>query len=109
MKFLHRVVSLSRIFHWVLTSVVVLLVGLTITGLIVIRTQRFRDYVRRRIVEQVEAITNGRFEFGRFYFNWERLTAEMTQVVLHGNETEGPPLVTVDSLTIGLRIISLFE
>jgi len=109
MKILHRIVSLSRVLHWVLTSIAILLVVLTVTGLVVIRTQRFRDYVRRRIVEQVETTTHGRFEYGRFVFNWERLTAEMTQVVLHGKETEGAPLVAADSVTLGLRIISLFE
>jgi translocation and assembly module TamB len=109
MRILRWIVSLSRIVHWVLTSIAISLVVLAITGLIVIRTQRFRDYVRRRIVEQVETTTNGRFEYGRFVFNWERLTAEMTSVVLHGKETEGPPLVAVDSVTLGFRVISLFE
>lgn len=109
MKTLHRIVSLSRVLHWFVMGSAILLVTLAITGLIVIRTQRFRDYIRRRVVAQVETTTNGKFEFGRFYFNWERLTAEMTQVVLHGKETEGPPLVAADSVTLGLRIISLFE
>ena len=109
MKILHGFVSLSRIFTRVLIGLAVLVVVLIVTGMIVIRTQRFRDYVRGRIVEQVQTATNAKFEYGRFVFNWERLTAEMTQVVLHGKETEGAPLVAVDSVTLGLRIISIFE
>ena len=66
--------------------------------------------VRDRIVYEVERVSGGRVEIGRFHFDWKTLTAEVAPFVLHGREPAGEaPLVQADSVRVGLKIISLME
>ena len=66
--------------------------------------------VRDRIVYEVERVSGGRVEIGRFHFNWKTLTAEVAPFVLHGREPAGEaPLVQADSVQVGLKIISLMQ
>ena len=109
MKHLRWMVASSRVVTWCLTIVAALVLIAAVSGILVIRSQRFREYVRRSIIQQVETTTGGRFEIGQFSFDWEHLIAEIGPVVLHGKETEGAPLVAADSVTLGFRVLSLVE
>src|SRR5262249_30036619 len=49
-------------------------------------------------------------ELGRFAFRPGTLTAQVSPLVLHGKEAEGePPFLYVESIALGLRIISPLE
>ncbi len=66
--------------------------------------------MRERIVTGIEAATGGRVEVGNFSFKWETLTAKISPLVLHGTEPESEtPLLRVESVSVGLRVISMLE
>jgi translocation and assembly module TamB len=62
------------------------------------------------MVEQASQATGGRVEIGNFQFRWSGLRVDFYQIVLHGSEAAGrAPLLTVDHLMVGLKIISLWR
>src|SRR4051812_8154460 len=93
-----------------LAAAAVLVLLCAIAGFLVVRSGWFREKVRARIISETEAATGGKVELGNFSFKWETLTAKISPFVLHGLEPASePPLLRVETVTIGLRIISLFE
>ena len=81
-----------------------------IAGVLVVRSDRFHQYVQRRIIEEVERATGGRVELAGYSLDWRNLTAQVQGLVLHGKESPAePPLLQVGSATLGLRIISVLE
>ena len=99
-----------RIALWTLAVLAALLVLASIAGVLIVRSDRFHQYIQRRIVEEAERATGGRVELGGFSFDARKLTAEVHGFVLHGKESAAePPLVSVGSATLGLRIISVLE
>jgi len=88
----------------------ILLMAGSIAAILIFRSGWFHERVRERIIAEIEASTGGRVELGDFAFDWERLTATVSPLVLHGNEPAGdPPLLRVRSATLGLRVIAMFE
>src|SRR6476646_6673934 len=99
-----------RIALWTLGVLAALLVLASIAGLLVVRSDRFHQYIQRRIVEEVQRATGGRVELGGYSLDWHNLTAQVQQLVIHGKESATePPLLQVGSATLGLRIISVLE
>jgi translocation and assembly module TamB len=95
---------------WTLAVLAGLMVLATIAGLLIVRSDRFHQYVQRRIVEEAERATGGRVELGSYSLDWHNLTAQVQDLVLHGKESAAePPLLRVGSATLGLRIISVLE
>jgi len=90
--------------------VVALVILLGVSGVLIVRSEWFRLYLQRRVVEIAERATGARVELGRLSVDWQRLTARVDQLVLHGTEPAGePPFLRVDSATLGLKVISVFE
>ena len=99
-----------RIALWTLGVLAALLVLASIAGVLIVRSDRFHQYIQRRIVEEVERATGGRVELGGYSLDWHNLTAQVQQLVIHGKELPAePPLLQVGSATLGLRIISVLE
>jgi translocation and assembly module TamB len=99
-----------RIALWTLAALAAVLVLAGIAGVLIVRSDRFHQYVQRRIVEEVQRATGGRVELGNYSLDWHNLTAQVQQLVIHGKETAAePPLLQVGSATLGLRIISVIE
>ena len=93
-----------------LTAAAVLLLLCAVTGVLVVRSGWFREKVRQRIIAEVETATGGRVEVGNFSFKWETLVARISPFVLHGTEPASEaPLLRIESVSVGLRIISLLE
>src|SRR5437016_2375960 len=89
----------------VVAVIVVLLAILALSGVLIVRSGWFHEYVRTRIIQELERSTGGRAELGQFTFDWERLTAQVTGLVVHGKETPGEaPFVRVESAVVGLRV-----
>jgi translocation and assembly module TamB len=96
-----------RIWLRIALGLAALLVLAAITGVLILRSDWFRDSVRRRIITEIETATGGRAEIGSFDFDWSGLTATIRPLVLHGKEGPGePPLLRVESAQVVLRIIS---
>ncbi len=93
-----------------LAAAAILLVVCAAAALLVVRSGWFRELVRQRIVTEIESATGGRVEVGNFSFKWETLTAKISPLVLHGTEPASEAaLLRVESVSIGLRIISMLE
>ena len=100
----------SHLTRQCLVAAVILLVVCAIAALLVVRSGWFRELVRQRIVTEVESATGGRVEVGNFSFKWETLTAKISPFVLHGMEPDSEvPLLRVESVSIGMRVISMLE
>jgi translocation and assembly module TamB len=81
-----------------------------VSALYVARSGWLREKVRERVVAEAERATGGRVEIGKFLFDWTTLTAEFDQFVIHGTEPAGsPPLLKVEKLSVGFKIISLMK
>lgn len=91
-------------------ALAILLAAAGITGILLLRSGWFRERVRERIVAELERVTGGRAELGSFTFDWRDMVATISPLVLHGKEpaTE-QPLLRVESVTVGLRLISMLE
>jgi translocation and assembly module TamB len=88
----------------------ILFLVISIAAIFVFRSDWFRERVRERAIAEIEKATGARVEIGSFNFDTNRLTATFGPLVLHGLEHAGePPLLTIRSVTIGLRIISMLE
>ncbi len=91
-------------------AVAILLLAGSIAAVLIFRSGWFHERLRERIISEIETSTGGRVEMGDFSFNWEHLTATIAPLILHGTEPAGdPPLLTVKSVTLGLRVVSMLE
>ena len=95
---------------WTLGGGFAILLLVAAAALTVVRSQWFYNHVRDRIVETVATATGGRVEIASFRFDWHSLRAEVDGFTLHGSEpADKPPLFRADSVTVGLKIISLLK
>ena len=75
------------------------LVALSVTAVLVVRSDWFSDKVRDRIAFEAGKVTGGRVEIGSFHFDWSTLRVDLGELVIHGSEpSSGPPLLRVASL-----------
>src|SRR5262245_32744910 len=89
----------------VIAAVVVLVAITLIAAVLALRSGWFREYVRARVIEELERSTGGHAEIGQFAFNWRTLTARVSGIVLHGTESaDQAPFVQIDSAMVGLRV-----
>jgi translocation and assembly module TamB len=87
-----------------------LVVVLLAAGVLVVRTEWFKNRVRERIQAVMERATGGLVEIGGFSYDWHRLTVEVSHFVVHGTEpASAPPLFRAEKIEIGLKIISALE
>src|SRR5689334_4210458 len=83
---------------------------LAVAAVLVLQSGWLREKVRGLIVAEVEKATGGRAEVRGFQFDWRTLRATVDGFVLHGTEGPGkPPLFEARSISVGLKIVSLFE
>jgi translocation and assembly module TamB len=68
----------------------ILLLAAALVGLFIYASSpSFENFVRRRIVHEVETAFGGRVEIASFHWNLRRLEAEAGGVVIHGREASG--------------------
>ena len=99
-----------RLLVWISGALLVMLLMIAAGGYLILQSDWFREYVRQRIVQVAESTTGARVEIANFDFNVGQLSATVQGLVLHGSE--GPdeaPFVSIDSVTVGLRIVSVLE
>jgi translocation and assembly module TamB len=102
--------KMKRIVLWTLAALAALMFLASIAGVLIVRSDRFHQYIQRTVVEQAERATGGRVELGAFSLDWHNLTVRVQDFVLHGKESPAePPLLQIGSATLGLRIVSVLE
>jgi translocation and assembly module TamB len=80
---------------------------LAIAGILVVRTDWFRNFVRGKIVTATEEATGGRVDIGSFSFDWTHLSAVVTDFVVHGNEPAGaPPYLSAKRVEVHIRLLT---
>jgi len=73
-------------------------------------TNSFQEYVRRRMVEQVESLTGGHAQIGSFHVVPFRLQVEVRDITIHGKEpSTETPLAHADSLVAQVKVISFLK
>ncbi len=83
---------------------------LTVSAILVYRSDWFRDRLRERIVSEVERATGGRAEIGSFRFDWRTLTVNVAPFVLHGTESAGArPFFRAASIRLTLKVLSMMK
>ncbi len=97
--------------RFTLTLVMVLaLFGATIGAVLYLTSDGFRDYVRTRVIAQLEQITGGRVELGSLTWNLSHLEVNAENLTIHGLEgADQEPYAHVDHMRLQLKIFSLLE
>jgi translocation and assembly module TamB len=102
-------IRLRRVFRILLAAGLVVL-ALGITAIAVLHSRSFHQYVLAKLKEEASKSTGGRVEIGDFQLHWSGLRVDLYQLVLHGSEAASqPPLLQVDHLLAGLKIMSLWR
>ncbi len=99
-----------RIVVWLVAAAALLAVLAGVGGFLLVQSGWFHEYVRMRIVSELERATGARVEVDQFSFDSQALSARVAPLVLHGKEsTAEPPLLRIERVTLGLRILSVME
>jgi len=73
-------------------------------------TDSFQAMVRRRLVAELERVTGGRAQVGRFYTVPLQFQIEVRDLTIHGRESAGEvPYAHVDSLIAQVKLVSLLS
>lgn len=96
---------------WKYLFVLGAVVFLCFAGLVVYTTtDSFQSLVRRRLIAEVERITGGHAQIGRFHTIPFRLQVEVRNITVHGRESASEiPLAHADGIVARLKISSLLR
>lgn len=98
-----------RRFVLVLVAVVAIFPAI-IGALLYLTGENFRNYVRSRVVLELEQMTGGRVELGKLTWTLYRLQVEADNLTIHGLESPNQvPYAHVDRMLLQLKIFSLLE
>src|SRR5579871_7006141 len=74
-------------------ALLILILLLAVATIEAVKTKRFREWVKQKIVTATEQGTGGRVNIGSLTLDWKNLRAVITDFVIHGNEpASAPPL-----------------
>ncbi len=80
---------------------------LVVAAILIVQTDWFREYVKRKIIASTELGTGGTVEVGGFQFDWKHLRAVVTNFVIHGSEPRGAaPFVSARRVQLDLRLFT---
>jgi translocation and assembly module TamB len=95
---------------WTLMGIVALVLVSGIGGYFYLKSASFKNFALRTISQKVETATGGKTQIGGLDFRLPTLTAHLYNIVIRGTEpSDAPPLLKVDELTVGLKIVSAFR
>jgi len=95
---------------WIEAGIGVVLLAIVVAIVWYLRSPRFEDFVRRKVIGTLEDITGGRVELRSFHWNLGRLEFEASDLTVHGGE--GPdqlPYAHADRAYVRLHIVSFLE
>jgi translocation and assembly module TamB len=83
---------------------------LALSALYFLQSNWFKEKIREKIISAIEGASGGQVELKSFNYDWRTLSAEFSNLTIHGNEPNpGPPLFRADSVRVGLSIVSLLK
>lgn len=88
----------------------IVLIAVVVSGASYLRSERFHQRVRYKLISELERITGARVEIQSFQWNLSKLEFDARDVTLHG--LEGPddlPYAHAGRLFVRLKILSLFQ
>lgn len=78
---------------------------LVIAVAVVVHTGWFQNYVRQTIIAKVENSTGGKVQIGMCHLDLTRLSAVLTDFVIHGTEPAGAaPLLSIHRIQLNFRL-----
>ena len=81
-----------------------------VAGILIVRTNWFRNVVREKIVTAVEDSTGGKVDIASFNFDWRHLRAQVRGFVIHGLEpAPAAPLLRANLVQLDLKLLSPFK
>lgn len=99
--------SRKRLLVKIAAGVVAFVVLLGVCAILLVQTDWFRDYVKRKIVASTEEGTGGKVDVGSFDFDWKHLRAVITGFVIHGTEPQAAaPFVAARRVQVDLRLFT---
>ncbi|HEX4595269.1 MAG TPA: translocation/assembly module TamB domain-containing protein [Bryobacteraceae bacterium] len=97
----------ARIIRNIAIGVVALAVVLIIAAIVVVQTDWFRAYVKRKIITSTEESTGGRVEVNSFSFDWRHMRAVVIGFVIHGSEPSGAaPFLSAQRVQADIRLFT---
>jgi translocation and assembly module TamB len=96
--------------RWGLLAVAVIIIVAAVGGYWVLKSAAFHQYALRKITAQVAESTGARAEIGSLDFSLSTLTAHLNNITVHGSESTGAkPLLQVEELTVGVKVLSVLH
>ena len=95
---------------WIEAGIGVVLLAIVVALVWYLRSPRFEDFVRRKVIATLEDVTGGRVELRSFHWNLRKLEFEADDLTVHGRE--GPdqlPYAHADRAHVRLHIVSFLE
>ncbi len=95
---------------WIGAGIGVLLLAMVVALVWYLRSPRFEDFVRRKLIATLEDATGGRVELRSFQWKLAKLEFEADDLTVHGRE--GPdqlPYAHADRAQVRLHIVSFLE
>jgi translocation and assembly module TamB len=100
----------NRVIGWTFTAIGAIVLIVVVGGLFYLKTDAFRHFAMREIIEQADEATGGHTQIQAFDFELSSLTAHLYGIVVRGKEpASSPPLLEVNSLTVRLKIQSVLH
>src|SRR5262249_12122586 len=97
----------KSIVGWTFVAIGALVLIVVVGGYFYLQTNSFRQFAMRQIIEHADQATGGHTQIQSFEFKLSTLTAHLYGIVVRGKEpTTDRPLLTVNSLTVSLKIQS---
>ncbi|MGB0065242.1 MAG: translocation/assembly module TamB domain-containing protein [Terracidiphilus sp.] len=92
------------------TGIVLLLAVLAVGFYFVASSAAFQNFVRKRLIAEVEETTGGRAEIASFHWRLLHLEAEADGVIIHGLEDPGEaPYASIEHLRVHYSLRNLFS
>jgi translocation and assembly module TamB len=97
----------KRLLRNIAAGIAALVAVVLVAGILIVQTDWFREYVKRKIIASTELGTGGTVEVGGFQFDWKHLRAVVTNFVIHGSEPRGAaPFVSARRVQLDLRLFT---
>src|SRR3984893_16902647 len=99
-----------KVVGWTAVTFGALLLLVIVTAIVVLENPSFHRYLLAKIEQQAGEATGARIDVQNLQLHPKTLTADIYGLTVHGTERPGEkPLLQVEHLRIGLRIISILR
>src|ERR1051326_6208898 len=100
----------KRKIGWLAIILVATIVTVGIAGHIVVRSQKYEDFLLTQIQQRASESTGAQVRIQNLALHLSTLAADAYGITIRGNETaSAQPLAQADQLTVRVRIVSLLR